>query len=128
MYQDFVSYAAARAPPASCLSLDEPGDTAAGFEERAVRLGIDAEAVVEEALTFFGCRDEWYMIAESVSRRKRLKERLNGKLVERTTGLKGTVIRDILDAVKKLATEDELISMELEEIRGLIQKAVAQLR
>ena len=69
MYQDFVSYAVARAPPASCLSLDEPGDTEADPEERAIRLGIDAEAVVEEGLALFGCHDEWYMIAESVSRR-----------------------------------------------------------
>ena len=57
-----------------------------------------------------------------------MKEKLNGKLVEETTGLKGIVIRDILAAVKQLASEDELISMELEEIRGLIQKAVADLR
>ena len=128
MYQDFVSYAVARAPPASCLSLDEPGDTEADSEERALGLGIDAEAAVEEALAFFGCRDEWYMIAESVSRRKMLKEKLNGKLVEQTTGLKGVVIRDILAAVKQMASEDELISMESEEIRGLIQKAVAHLR
>ena len=57
-----------------------------------------------------------------------MKEKLNGKLVEETTGLKGIVIRDILAAVKQLASEDELISMELEEICGLIQKAVADLR
>ena len=61
-------------------------------------LGINAAAVVEEALTYFGCRDEWYMIAGSVCRRKRLKEKLNGKLVEQTTGLKGIVIRDIIAA------------------------------
>ena len=128
MYQEFVSYAIARAPPASCLYLDEPCDSAADSGEQAMRLGINAEAAVEEALVFFGCREEWYMIAESVCRRKRLKEKLNGKLVEQTTGLKGIVIRDILAAVKQLASEDELISMEIEEIRGLIQKTVAHLR
>ena len=128
MYQEFVSYAIARAPPAACLYLDEPGDSAADSEEWAMRLGINTEAAVEEALAHFGCRDEWYMIAESVCRRRRLKEKLNGKLVEQTTGLKGVVIRDILAAVKQLASEDELISMEIEEIRGLIQKAVAHLR
>ena len=52
MYQDFVSYAVARVPPTSCLSLDEPRDTAADSEERAVRFGIDAEAAVEEALAY----------------------------------------------------------------------------
>jgi hypothetical protein len=128
MYQDFVSYASARAPPASCLYLEEPGNPAADPEELAARLGINAEATVEEALAYFGCRDEWYMIAESVCRRKRLKEKLNGKLVEQTTGLKGIVIRDIMAAVKQLASEDELVSMEVEEIRGLIQKTVAQMR
>lgn len=125
MYQDFVSYASARAPPAF---LEDPGDSAADPEELAVRLGINAEAAIEEALAYFGRRDEWYMIAESVCKRKRLKEKLNGKLVEQTTGLKGIVIRDILAAVKQLASEDELISMELEEIRGLIQKTVAHMR
>jgi len=62
MYQEFVSYAIARAPPASCLYLDERGDSAADSEERAMGLGIDAEAVVEEALAHFGCRDEWSII------------------------------------------------------------------
>ena len=128
MYQEFVSYAIARTPPDSCVYLDEPDVSATDSEERAMRLGIDAKATVEEALAHFGCRDEWYMIAESVYRRKKLKEKLNGKLVEQTTGLKGVVIRDILAAVKQLASEDELISMETEEIRGLIQKAVAHLR
>jgi len=128
LYQDFVSYANARVPPASCLDLDGPGNSTADPEELAVRLGINAEATVEEALVYFGCRDEWYMIAESVCRRKRLKGKLNGKLVEQTTGFKGIVIRDILAAVKQLASEEELISMEVEEIRGLIQKTVAHMQ
>jgi len=41
---------------------------------------------------------------------KTLKERLNGKVVEQTTGLKRIIIRDILADVKQLASEDELIS------------------
>jgi len=48
--------------------------------------------------------------------------------VEQTTGFKGIVIRDILAAVKQLASEEELISMEVEEIRGLIQKTVAHMQ
>ena len=128
MYQDFVSYARARAPPASRLNLDAPGDSATDPEEQATRLGINAAAVVEEVLTYFGCRYEWYMIAGSVRRRERLKEKLNGKLVEQTTGIKGIAIRDIIAAVRQMASEDELISMELEEICGLIQKAVVDVR
>ncbi len=58
VYQEFVSYAIARVPPASCLYLNAPGDSAANSEERATKLGIDAVAAVDEALTFFGCRDE----------------------------------------------------------------------
>ena len=96
-------------------------------KERAIRLVINAEAAVKEALVCIGCRDEWYMIAESVCRRKRSKEKLDGKPVEKTTGLQET-IRDNLAAVKQMASEDELISIELEEIRGLIQETVADLR
>ena len=81
-------------------------------------MGIVAETAVKEALVCIGCRDEWYMITESVYRRKRSKEKLNGKLVEQTTGLQETTIRDLIAAVKQLASEDELISIELEEIRG----------
>jgi hypothetical protein len=128
VYQDFVSYASARAPPTLRLNLDGPSDSATDPDELAVTLGIDAEAVVEEALAYFGCRDEWYMIAESVRRQKGLKEKLNGKLVEQTTGLKGIVIRDIIAAVKQMASEDELISMGSEDIRRLIQEAVAHMR
>ena len=127
MYQDFVSYANARAPPASRLNLDNPADSAATPEELAVELGIIEEAIVEEALVYFGRRDEWYLIAENVCRRKMLREKLNGKLVEQTTGLKGIVIRDIITAVKQMASEDELVSMEQEKIQGLIQKAAAQI-
>jgi len=123
VYQDFVSYASARAPPAP-----EHGDSAAGLEGPAVEFDITAEATVEEALGYFGCRDEWYLIAENVFRRKMLKEKLNGKLVEQTTGLKGIIIRHIIAAVKQMASEDELVSMEQEEILGLIQKAAAQMR
>jgi anti-sigma factor ChrR (cupin superfamily) len=125
MYQDFVSYARARAPPAT---LDEPDDSSADPEQLAAELGIDAKAAVEEALEYFGRRDEWYSIAESVSKRKRLKEKLNGKLVEQTTALKGVVIRDILAAVKEKASEDELLSMEQEEIQGLVRKVAADMR
>jgi len=63
VYQEFVSYEIARAPPASCLYLDEPGDSAADSEERAMRLGINTAAAIEGALAHFGCCDEWYMIA-----------------------------------------------------------------
>jgi len=109
-------------PPASRLNLNAPGDSATDPEEQAMMLGINAAAVVEEALTYFSCRDEWYMIAGSVCRRKRLKEKLNGKLVEQTTGFKGIATRDIIAAMKQMASEDELISMELEEVRGLIRR------
>ena len=125
MYQAFVSYANDRAPPAFRRNLDEPGNSAADLEELAVELSTTAEATVEEALAYFGCRDEWYLIADGVWRRKMLKEKLNGKLVEQITGYKGIVIRSIIAAVKQMASEDELVSMEPEEIQGLIQKAAA---
>ena len=69
------------------------------------------------------------MRVESVYRRKGFKEKLDWKLVEQTTttGPKGIVVRDIPATVKQLASEDELMSMEL-EIRRLIQKNVAHLR
>jgi len=128
MYQDFVSYANARAPPASRLNLDGQHDSAVDPEELAVKLGINAEAAVEEALEYFGCRDEWYFVAESVCRRKRLKKKLNGNLVEQATGLKGIAIRDVIAAVKQMASEDELLSMEQDEIQRLIRKAEAHVR
>ena len=121
MYQAFASYAIARVPPTSRLNLDELRDLAADPAQLAAELGINAEAAVEEALVCFGCRDEWYLIAESVTRRKRLKEKLNGTLVEQATGLKGIVIRHVIAAVKEKASEDELLSMEQEEIQGLIR-------
>ena len=61
-----MSYATDRVLPASCLYLDESRASAANSEERAMKWGIDAEVAIYEALAFFGCRDEWYMIAESV--------------------------------------------------------------
>jgi hypothetical protein len=128
MYQAFLSYVNARASPASRLNLDEPGDSAADSEQLARELDINAEATLEEALEYFGCRDEWYLIAESVSRRKKLKEKLNGKLVEQTTGFKGIFIRDIIAAVKEKVSEDELLSMEQEEINGLIRKTAADMQ
>ena len=127
MYQEFVSYANAQAPSASRLNLDEPGDSPVDFEALAVDLGIVAEATVEEALVYFGRRDEWYLIAESIFRRKTLKEKLNGKLVEQITGLKGVIIRSIIASVKEMASEDELVLMEPDEIQGLIQKAASHM-
>ena len=127
MYQEFVSYANARAPSASRLNLDQPSDSPVDFEALAVDLGIVAEATVEEALVYFGRRDEWYLIAESIFRRKALKEKLNGKLVEQITGLKGVIIRSIIASVKEMASEDELVLMEPDEIQGLIQKAASHM-
>ena len=125
MYQDFVSYVNGRTPPTSHLNYDKP---AADPEQLVGELGIDEEAAVEDALEYFGCRSEWYSIAESVSRRKRLKEKLNGKLVEQTTGLKGIVIRDIIAGVKEKVSEDELLLMEQEEIQRLVRKTAAAIR
>ena len=88
-YQDFVSYTSARAPPASRLNLDAPGDSAADPEEQAMRLGINAAAMVEEALTYFGCRDEWYMIAGSVQAKK-----VEGKVERKACGADYRVQRD----------------------------------
>ena len=47
-----MSHPIARAPPASCLYRDdEPGDSAADSEERAMRSSIDAEAAVESGFS-----------------------------------------------------------------------------
>ena len=107
MYQEFVRYTEQRA-------LTDGGND---------HPPLDAEQVVEEALTFFGKADEFNELARSVELRKELKLILNGKIVQDITGLQGAVVGRIIAQVKEMAPAEELVAKSEAEIYQMIKEA-----
>jgi len=110
MYQAFLQWNEAQA------GFTEDEHTAAERETLSM-------AVREDALIFFGKKDEHDACLRENQKRIRLREMWNGKKIGEWTGWYGHIVGRVMHHVKEAVGEGAISEMEESELRDLVMKA-----
>lgn len=82
----------------------------------------DVDAWREEALIFFGKKEEYDQIAQNNILERAYREKFSGKKIIEWTGLYGLIIRDIMAQIRKQYSKEDLAQMDEESLRDLVLK------
>jgi len=117
MYQAFLRWSDARASTAA----ENDG------QPQVMREPVDKEAIIEsvneEALVFFGKREEHNALVQSNERRLRLKAMWNGRKVGEWTGGGGTVVGRVMKLLRQTIGEEKISQMTEEELKQHVLQA-----
>ncbi|PRP76675.1 hypothetical protein PROFUN_14948 [Planoprotostelium fungivorum] len=75
------------------------------------------ESVLEEALDFFGKREEWNAIEREANRREEFSQKFNGHVIQKMTGLNGKKLGDLMKHLKE-EHGDALGVMSMDEMEA----------
>jgi hypothetical protein len=109
MYQEFIDYAREIAEQEQRI-------------EETHRMKRDNAAILQEALEFFGKREEFDTMVYTHGRRQRLKLKFSGTKVIQWTGLSnnGAAVGAIMRAVRLKFTEDEILATEEDCLKATV--------
>ena len=114
MYQAFLHWSDARASTAA----ENDGQPQEAEDREAI-----IESVKEEALAFFGKREEHDALVQANERRLRLKAMWNGKKVGEWTGGGGTVVGRVMKLLRQTIGEEKIGQMTEEELKQHVLQA-----
>ncbi|KAI9512422.1 hypothetical protein F5148DRAFT_1163196 [Russula earlei] len=112
MYHAFFQWRDARESP-DAENESQPQDVQETGDREAM-----IESVREEALTFFGKRDEHDALVQANERKVRLKAIWNGRKVGEWTGGNGRVVGRVMALMRQTIGEEEIGQMTEEELKG----------
>jgi len=117
MYQAFLRWSDARASTAA------ENDGQPQVMREAVNREAIIESVNEEALAFFGKREEHGALVQANERRLRLKAMWNGRKVGEWTGGGGTVVGRVMKLLRQTIGEENISQMTEEELKQHVLQA-----
>ncbi|KZV86999.1 hypothetical protein EXIGLDRAFT_213374 [Exidia glandulosa HHB12029] len=83
--------------------------------------------VVAQAKREFGKEEEYNAIVQTNRRRAHIKAVFNGNLVMEWTGVQGLAVRRIMNAVRAVVSEDEMMKMTVEEVEAVVKRIHTEL-
>lgn len=91
------------------------------------RPALDPAAVVQEALVFFGKKEEYDAIVKEKEIRTAFRTKFTGNHVMKWTGLYGFAVRDVLRGVRERMGNEGILSATEEEIEAVTREVQQKL-